>query len=85
MAAVLKRYKVTVDEILKALKDVRGNVKVDSPEPENSYQAFEKYARNLTELARQKKLDPVVGRDEEIRRMMQILLRRTREQSCTHR
>lgn len=78
MAAVLKRYKVTVEEILKALKDVRGNVKVDSPEPENSYQALEKYARNLTELARQEKLDPVVGRDEEIRRTMQILLRRTK-------
>lgn len=75
---ILKRYKVTVDEILKALKDVRGNVKVDSPEPENSYQALEKYARNLTALARQEKLDPVVGRDEEIRRVMQILLRRTK-------
>ena len=77
-ANLLKRYKVTVDEILKALKDVRGNVKVDSPEPENAYQALEKYARNLTALARQEKLDPVVGRDEEIRRVMQILLRRSK-------
>ncbi|MCE9585806.1 ATP-dependent chaperone ClpB [Candidatus Uhrbacteria bacterium] len=78
IATILNRHKVSVDEILKALKDVRGNVKVDSPEPENSYQALEKYARNLTELARQEKLDPVVGRDEEIRRTMQILLRRTK-------
>jgi ATP-dependent Clp protease ATP-binding subunit ClpB len=77
-ANLLKRYKVTVDEILKALKDVRGNVKIDSPEPENAYQALEKYARNLTALARQEKLDPVVGRDEEIRRVMQILLRRSK-------
>jgi len=75
---VLKRYKVTIDEIFKALKDVRGNVKIDSPEPENTYQALEKYARNLTALARGEKLDPVVGRDEEIRRVMQILLRRTK-------
>ena len=78
VAEVLKRYKVITDEILKALKDVRGNVKVDSPEPENSFQALEKYARNLTALARGEKLDPVVGRDEEIRRVMQILLRRTK-------
>jgi ATP-dependent Clp protease ATP-binding subunit ClpB len=77
-SSLLKRYKVTVDEILKALKDVRGNVKIDSPEPENAYQALEKYARNLTALARQEKLDPVVGRDEEIRRVMQILLRRSK-------
>jgi ATP-dependent Clp protease ATP-binding subunit ClpB len=78
VAKILKTHNVSVDEILKALKDVRGNVKVDSPEPENAYQALEKYARNLTALARGEKLDPVVGRDEEIRRVMQILLRRTK-------
>ncbi len=69
---------VNTEAILKALKDVRGNAKVDSPEPEAAYQALEKYGRNLTALARQEKLDPVVGRDEEIRRVMQILLRRTK-------
>jgi len=78
VAGVLKRNNVSIDEILKALKDVRGSVKVDSPEPESSYQALEKYAKNLTELARQEKLDPVIGRDDEIRRVMQILLRRTK-------
>lgn len=78
VALILKKNGVTVDAILKALKEVRGSVKVDSPEPESSYQALEKYAKNLTELARQEKLDPVIGRDEEIRRVMQILLRRTK-------
>jgi ATP-dependent Clp protease ATP-binding subunit ClpB len=78
VADILKRNGVSIDEILKALKDVRGAVKVDSPEPESSYQALEKYAKNLTELARQEKLDPVIGRDDEIRRVMQILLRRTK-------
>jgi ATP-dependent Clp protease ATP-binding subunit ClpB len=67
---------VTTDSILKALKDVRGNTTVDTAEPEIKYQALEKYAKNLTELARQEKLDPVIGRDEEIRRVMQVLTRR---------
>lgn len=74
----LKRIGVTEEAVLKALKDVRGNTRVESPEPEQAYQSLEKYARNLTTLARQEKLDPVVGRDEEIRRVMQILLRRTK-------
>ncbi|MEK7473712.1 MAG: ATP-dependent chaperone ClpB [Patescibacteria group bacterium] len=78
LADMLKSHDVSMDTILNALKDVRGSVKVDSPEPEQSYQALEKYSKNLTELARQEKLDPVVGRDEEIRRVMQILLRRTK-------
>lgn len=69
---------VTTETILKALKDVRGNVNVDSPEPEGTYQALEKYSRNLTDLARQEKLDPVIGRDDEIRRVMQVLSRRTK-------
>lgn len=77
-AMVLHKHGVSVDAILKALKDVRGHAKVESPEPETAYQALEKYARNLTELARQEKLDPVIGRDDEIRRVMQILLRRTK-------
>jgi len=73
---VLHRFGVSTDAILKALKDVRGTTKVDSPEPETKYQALEKYAKNLTELARQEKLDPVIGRDDEIRRVMQVLTRR---------
>ncbi len=75
-AAVLNRAGITTDSILKALKDVRGNVKVDSQDPETKYQALEKYAKNLTDLARQEKLDPVIGRDEEIRRVIQVLTRR---------
>jgi ATP-dependent Clp protease ATP-binding subunit ClpB len=74
--SLLNRYGVTTDSILKALKDVRGNAKVDTAEPEAKYQALEKYSKNLTELARQEKLDPVIGRDEEIRRVMQVLTRR---------
>jgi ATP-dependent Clp protease ATP-binding subunit ClpB len=73
---LLNRNGVSTDSILKALKDVRGNAKVDSAEPEAKYQALEKYSKNLTELARQEKLDPVIGRDEEIRRVMQVLTRR---------
>lgn len=75
---LLGQHNITTEALLKALKDVRGNVKVDSPEPESAYQALEKYAKNLTALARQEKLDPVIGRDDEIRRVMQILLRRTK-------
>lgn len=75
---LLEKYNVSQAAVLNALKDVRGSVTVDSPEPEGSFQALEKYGRNLTALARQDKLDPVVGRDEEIRRVMQILLRRTK-------
>ena len=72
-AEILHQAGVTTDTILKALKDVRGNATVDSAEPEAKYQALEKYSRDLTELARQEKLDPVIGRDEEIRRVMQVL------------
>jgi ATP-dependent Clp protease ATP-binding subunit ClpB len=78
IGALLNHFGVTTDSILKALKDVRGNAKVDSPEPESKYQALEKYTRNLTELARQEKLDPVIGRDDEIRRVIQVLSRRTK-------
>ncbi len=77
-AELLARHGVKSQEILTALKDVRGSVHVDSPEPEGTFQALEKYARNLTALARTEKLDPVIGRDDEIRRVMQILLRRTK-------
>ncbi len=73
---ILNEFDVVTDSILKALKDVRGSAKVDSAEPEAKYQVLEKYAKNLTELARQEKLDPIIGRDEEIRRVMQVLTRR---------
>lgn len=69
---------VGYDEILKMLAKLRGTQRVDSLEPESKYQALEKYALNLTELARAEKLDPVIGRDNEIRRIMQVLSRRTK-------
>ncbi len=71
-------YGLTRDAILKALTTVRGSQRVASPNPEETYQALEKYGRDLTALARQGKLDPVIGRDEEIRRTVQILSRRTK-------
>ncbi|MBU0649065.1 AAA family ATPase, partial [Patescibacteria group bacterium] len=77
-ADVLKEHGVKYEQVLKALKDVRGTQRVDSPEPEARYQAIEKYCTNLTQQARQEKLDPVIGRDEEIRRLMQVLSRRTK-------
>lgn len=75
---ILSKQKIQYDDVLKILVKVRGNQKVDSPEPENKYQALEKYSKNLTELARKEKLDPVIGRDDEIRRVMQVLTRRTK-------
>ena len=69
--SILKKF-------LKALTDVRGNQRVTSSNPEASYEALEKYGRDLTKLAGQGKLDPVIGRDEEIRRVIQILSRRTK-------
>src|SRR5579883_564855 len=66
------------DVVLRALADLRGNQRVTDPNPEDKFQSFEKYGRDLTALARQGKIDPVVGRDEEIRRVMQVLTRRTK-------
>jgi ATP-dependent Clp protease ATP-binding subunit ClpB len=74
----LIQYGLTRDAILKALVEVRGNQRVTSQNPEVTYQALEKYGRDLTAAARQGKLDPVIGRDEEIRRVIQILSRRTK-------
>ncbi len=74
----LAQYGLTKDNILKALVSVRGSQRVSSQTPEDTYQALEKYGRDLTALARQGKLDPVIGRDEEIRRTIQILSRRTK-------
>lgn len=71
-------YGLTKDAILNALKSIRGSQRVTSENPESTYQALEKYGRDLTAYARQGKLDPVIGRDEEIRRVVQILSRRTK-------
>lgn len=76
--STLKELGVQKKLVLKVLKDVRGSQKVDDPNAESRYQALEKYARNLNELAEKNKLDPVIGRDQEIRRIMQILSRRTK-------
>jgi len=74
----LNRFGLTKDAILKSLAGIRGTQRVASQTPETTYQALEKYGRDLTALARQGKLDPVIGRDEEIRRLVQILSRRTK-------
>jgi ATP-dependent Clp protease ATP-binding subunit ClpB len=75
---ILAKLGVTHDAILKALVAVRGAHRVTDPNPEDKYQALERYARDLTELARRGKLDPVIGRDQEIRRVIQVLARRTK-------
>jgi ATP-dependent Clp protease ATP-binding subunit ClpB len=75
---ILTENGVTRDKILAALVRVRGNQRVSSQSPESTYQSLEKYGRDLTEAAQQGKLDPVIGRDEEIRRVIQILSRRTK-------
>jgi ATP-dependent Clp protease ATP-binding subunit ClpB len=75
---LLQQYGITRDSILKALTTVRGTQRVTSATPETTYQALERYGRDLTAMARQGKLDPVIGRDEEIRRVIQILSRRTK-------
>ncbi len=75
---LLGTHGVDEDAFMKALKDIRGNQKVDSPSPESRYQALEKYGINLTEEAKEGKLDPIIGRDQEIRRLMQVISRRTK-------
>jgi len=75
---ILARHGATYEAILKALTAVRGSQKVTDQNPEAKYQALERYARDLTEQARRGKLDPVIGRDEEIRRVVQVLSRRTK-------
>ena len=74
----LSQFGLTKDAILKSLAAVRGTQRVTSQNPEDTYQALEKYGRDLTAMARQGKLDPVIGRDEEIRRIVQVLSRRTK-------
>ncbi len=77
-AQLLKQHGVTRDTILQALTSVRGSQRITNENPEATYQALERYGRDLTELARKGKLDPVIGRDEEIRRVIQVLSRRTK-------
>jgi ATP-dependent Clp protease ATP-binding subunit ClpB len=77
-AQLLKQAGVTRDTVLQALASVRGSQRVTNENPESTYQALERYGRDLTELARKGKLDPVIGRDEEIRRVIQVLSRRTK-------
>ena len=74
----LARFGITPDRVLNALAGIRGSQRVITPNPEDTYQPLEKYGRDLTQLARQGKLDPVIGRDEEIRRVVQVLSRRTK-------
>ena len=75
---VLEHHGLNKEAVLKALAALRGGQRITDPEPETKYNVLEKYARNLTRLARQEKLDPVIGRDNEIRRVMQVLSRRTK-------
>jgi ATP-dependent Clp protease ATP-binding subunit ClpB len=77
-ARILQQRGATKDAILQALTSVRGSQRVTSQNPESTYQSLEKYGRDLTDLARKGKLDPVIGRDDEIRRVIQVLSRRTK-------
>src|SRR5574344_108333 len=79
---LLQMYGVNSNAVLKAMKKVRGNKKVDNKDAEEMYKALEKYSTDLTDLARKGKLDPVIGRDEEVRRIIQVLNRRTKNNPC---
>ena len=78
LAQALRSLGLNRENILKALVDIRGSQRVTDPNPEEKYRPLEKFARDLTELAREGKLDPVIGRDDEIRRIIQVLSRRTK-------
>ena len=77
-AEILAHHGIQYDTVLQVLATVRGSQRVVDVEPETKYQALERYGRNLTKLARQEKLDPIIGRDDEIRRVIQVLARRTK-------
>jgi ATP-dependent Clp protease ATP-binding subunit ClpC len=77
-AKILKEFGIDQEKIYQALQDIRGGHRVDSPTAEGKYRSLEKYGRDLTELAHQGKLDPVIGRDDDIKRVMQVLTRRTK-------
>src|SRR5439155_12222902 len=76
--ALAERLDLSREHLLTALRQVRGSHRVTSDNPEEQYQALEKYGRDLTDAARAGKIDPVIGRDEEIRRIIQVLSRRTK-------
>lgn len=78
VAKLLQSQGITKDAILKVLVSIRGSQKITDPNPEEKYQALQRYSRDLTDLARKGKLDPVIGRDEEVRRVIQVLSRRTK-------
>lgn len=78
LSDILKKHGITKDSILQALVSIRGNQRVTDQNPEDKYQVLDKFCTDLTALARKEKLDPVIGRDEEIRRVMQVLSRRTK-------
>ena len=75
---LLKKYRVDTNSVLNAMKKIRGNKKVDNKNAEENMKALEKYSTDLTEMAKKGKLDPVIGRDEEVRRIIQVLNRRTK-------
>ena len=77
-ARILREFKIDKERIYRALQEIRGSARVDSPTAESKYGALEKYSNDLTQYARDGKLDPVIGRDQEIKRVMQILNRRTK-------
>jgi len=77
-AGVLRDFAIDQEKIYRALQDIRGRHRVDDPRAESKYRSLQKYGRDLTDLARQGKLDPVIGRDEDIKRVMQVLTRRTK-------
>ena len=78
VAGIFLRNELTYDRILRAISEFRGNLSIDNPNPETQYRPLEKYTKNLIDLARKGKLDPVIGRDDEIRRVITILSRRTK-------
>lgn len=79
---ILIRYNITKNEFLKALSSIRGNTRVTTDNPEGTYDALKKYGQDLVELARKQKLDPVIGRDTEIRNVIRILSRKTKNNPC---
>ena len=82
LTKIFKIFRISKNSFLVALKEVRGNVKVSSDTPENSYDVLNKFGKDVTALARQNRLDPVIGRDDEIRNVMRILTRKTKNNPC---
>ena len=82
VAGIFRSFGVTKDKLLKAISEIRGSARVTSQEPEETYDVLNKYGQDLVELARQNKLDPVIGRDNEIRSVIRILSRKTKNNPC---